>query len=121
MGIVTAVNFEKVLTDIAKRVGEGDSFEGTISYSRMTLGLERDELDVSVAVRVGNLEGQGGMFIIEPTKLNERGWIVGREAIAERDWRAMTGHQDELPPIPTNNEVQDADILHGGGRPHAPE
>lgn len=89
MGIVTATNFKKAMIDIANRIEEGDSFEGTISYSRLTSGLERGELEVSVAVRVGNLEGQGGMFIIEASKLNEDGSIKGREAVTARDQAQM--------------------------------
>lgn len=89
MGIVKREDLKKVLQDIAERVGEGDSFEGNLSYTGLTPGLERDEFEVSAAYRVGNLEGQGGMRIIEASPLNDKGVIVGREDVDIENQRKM--------------------------------
>jgi hypothetical protein len=51
----------KVLEDMAQRVREGDSFDGSIRYEMLAPGL----FDVQAAFRTGNLKGQGGVTIID--------------------------------------------------------
>jgi len=82
MAILTKENLMNVLGDIRKSIENNDSFEGNISYTRMTPGLKRDEFDVQGMFRVGNSQGQGGSFQFEPTSINDQGVIIGREDIA---------------------------------------
>lgn len=89
MAIIKRADLKKMLIELAEKIDEGDSFEGSLSYSCMTSGLERDEMEVTVAVRVGNLEGQGGMMFLEASKLNEHGVIVGREDVDIANQRRM--------------------------------
>lgn len=79
MAILTKENLINVLNDIGKSIQQNDSFEGNISYTRMTPGLQRDEFDVQCAFRVGNSQGQGGMFILEPTALDDNGHVVRKK------------------------------------------
>lgn len=55
----------KDLADFLKKLTEmvesGDSAEGSLSY---LLGESYDDLEVECSVRVGNLDGQGGMVIL---------------------------------------------------------
>lgn len=53
-----------VLADMSNRVGQGDSFDGNITYESDYEG-GTPELLVTAAYRVGNRMGQGGMRIIE--------------------------------------------------------
>jgi hypothetical protein len=57
----------QLLTDIARRIEAGDSFEGSMRYTCMEPGLLRDEWEVEAVYRIGNSEGQGGVTILEPT------------------------------------------------------
>ena len=52
------------LDDIRDSVARGDTFEGQLAYSCMEPGLEVGSFEVSGAYRVGNLDGQGGVNII---------------------------------------------------------
>ncbi len=54
-----------VLEDILERVRVGDSFEGHITWSLPEAeGADPRSFDVLAAYRVGNLQGQGGMRMI---------------------------------------------------------
>jgi len=55
------------LRRIAEVVETGDSFEGSIQYTCMEDGLEKDEWEVTGAYRVGNAEGQGGVRMLAQT------------------------------------------------------
>lgn len=63
---MTPEQVSALLLDMSVRVGQGDSFDGSISYY---LDYENNEpgivFDVTAVYRVGNLMGQGGMRIIE--------------------------------------------------------
>lgn len=53
------------LRDIADRIEDGDSFEGSLTYSCMDEDLVAGEFRLVGAVRVGNKDGQGGMRLYE--------------------------------------------------------
>jgi hypothetical protein len=55
----------ETLKVIAKKVEDGDSFEGNIKYSCLEFDLKPDEFEVTATFRTGNLKGQGGMAVIE--------------------------------------------------------
>lgn len=58
------------LADLATRVREGDSIEGSLEYSIPSNKDDWDRgLEVVASVRIGNLDGQGGIRLIEPTEL----------------------------------------------------
>lgn len=48
-----------------------DSFEGSIEYSCIADELEKDEFNVCCAVRYGNLDGQGKMFLMKEGNASE--------------------------------------------------
>lgn len=64
------------LRQIADAVEAGDSYQGHISYDFMEDGLKHGEVEVSGAYRVGNLQGQGGMAMIDASPRNEDGSLV---------------------------------------------
>lgn len=54
-----------ILDDIRRRVELGDSFEGFVQYLLPDEGDPPDGFRVSASYRVGNLQGQGGMRIVQ--------------------------------------------------------
>lgn len=62
---MTATELADVLDDMARRVREGDSMEGSIQY---LLPVDNDApagtVEVTAAYRTGNFMGQGGMRLI---------------------------------------------------------
>jgi hypothetical protein len=57
-----------LIDEMRLAVSNDDSFEGSLSYSMMEPGLERDEIEVGAFFRIGNSQGQGGAVIVEATK-----------------------------------------------------
>lgn len=59
----------ELLTDIAACVRDGDSFEGSITYSATGVApFGTVEFEVKGAYRIGNRDGQGGMWTIDGGK-----------------------------------------------------
>ena len=58
-----------LLRDIAAAVESGDSAEGRIQW---LLGDDFRTVEVDAAVRTGNLDGQGGYILIDPTPETEQ-------------------------------------------------
>jgi hypothetical protein len=82
--------FEKLLDDIRMRVGTGDSFEGTLSYSCLEDGLQPGEWEVSTTYRVGNLNGQGGTRMLLGTmrvdeQVNPSGTYLKIDELTEQE------------------------------------
>ncbi len=67
--IISKEQLHKLLLDIATRVANGDSFEGSISYSCMDERIPPEQIgsfEVQANFRIGNSEGQGGTIMIQP-------------------------------------------------------
>jgi hypothetical protein len=69
--IKTKEQIAKDLRELAGIVESGDSFEGSYHYSCLQEAAQPGQFEVTAAIRVGNLEGQGGMRIIEPAQKPE--------------------------------------------------
>lgn len=65
----TALELANILRNLAEDIEDGDSFEGSFSYTCMLEGLAPQEFEVEAAFRVGNSEGQGGMVILRAENL----------------------------------------------------
>jgi hypothetical protein len=53
-----------ILEDMAKRIRNNDSFEGSIQYSCLDDGLKPGTFNATGPYRVGNSEGQGGVRLL---------------------------------------------------------
>lgn len=65
----TAKELADMLRNLAEDIEDGDSFEGSLSYTCMLDGLAPQEFEVEAAFRVGNSEGRGGTVIIRAETL----------------------------------------------------
>lgn len=70
--IMTTKEIVGVLRDIAMRIERGDSFEGSFHYSCMEDHLQRGQWEVEANYRIGNIDGQGGVRIIENSQENSQ-------------------------------------------------
>ena len=50
---------------LATMIEDGDSFEGSISYSCLDNDLDGGDFRVTGTYRIGNLDGQGGVVVLE--------------------------------------------------------
>jgi hypothetical protein len=65
-----------ILEDMAERVRDGDSFEGSVEYlmpGPLGLPAEDDQFAVQAAYRVGNTDGQGSIRLIRRCGAVEEG------------------------------------------------
>ena len=60
--IVTKAQLIALLTDLSTRVASDDSLEGTFTY---LLGRDPNTYEVFGNYRIGNLDGQGGVRIVD--------------------------------------------------------
>jgi hypothetical protein len=65
--VVSREAMANILLDMSQRVRAGDSWEGSVEYHYWDEehGAGQGEYSVKAAYRIGNLEGQGGMRVIE--------------------------------------------------------
>lgn len=59
--VIRRQELARLLRQLADLVESGDSAEGSLQY---TYAEGHDDVRVSASIRTGNLEGQGGMFLL---------------------------------------------------------